>query len=245
MSVIVSGSVTVSGSTEVGYRLNTRNLLLAYDAGSDDSFPPPPNATIYDLSGNLNNTTLPATVTYENISSSFFFTSSIANSAIPFTASELSTANFATFEMIVKLEGTLGGTVRTIYGFDPYSFYQSGGGWVFSTYNGSRFISVNSGVSGDWFHIVTEMYSGSLDPNNNNKLWLNGVQQTLTGNMDSGDLPSLNFNNGIGRIGGPTFDNNQIRMHGYIPVFKIYKRALSQQEITENYNFYKSRYPIP
>ena len=158
MSVIVSGSVTISGSTEVGYRLNTRNLLLAYDAGSDDSFPPPPNATIYDLSGNLNNTTLPATVTYENISSSFFFTSSIANSAIPFTASELSTANFATFEMIVKLEGNLSGTFRTIFGFNLYALVQNAGNISFANYTG-RYISANGGADNNWKHIVAEMYS--------------------------------------------------------------------------------------
>ena len=242
MSVIVSGSVTVSGSTEVGYRLNTRNLLLAYDAGSDDSFPPPPNATIYDLSGNLNNTVLTAPVVYENISSSFYFPT--LNPGIPFTASELSTADFATFEVVFQFSGSVaGGTFKIIFGFNQYVLIQAASAINFGNLTGNYISPSGFTADTNWKHIVVQMYSGSLNPTGSNKMWINGVQQSLTSDMTPADLPSLNFNGGIGVIGNNTLGS--VPMQGYISVFKIYKRALSQQEITENYNFYKSRYPIP
>jgi len=243
--VSASTAVTVSGSTEVGYKLNTRNLLLAYDAGSEDSFPPPPNNKIYDLSGNFNNATLPADVTYDSVSSSFFFTSSLSNSNIPFTASELSTATVITVEAVVKF--TQNATYQIIYGFDRYSLLKNGSQLSFSTLNGD-FYGYNINAATDtWYYFAAEMYPTSSAPITNNKLWVNGSQGTLTTSSSYNPLiAKLTFNNGIGTIGNDAVLNNDAsNMNGYIPVFKIYKRALSQQEITENYNFYKSRYPIP
>lgn len=246
MSVIVSGSVTVSGSTEVGYRLNTRNLILAYDAGSEDSFPPPPNNKVYDLSGNFNNTTLPADVTYDSVSSSFFFTSSLSNSNIPFTVSELSTATVITVEAVVKF--TQNATFQIIYGFDRYSLLKNGSQLSFSTLNGD-FYGYNINATTDtWYYFAAEMYPTSSAPITNNKLWVNGSQGTLT--TSSGYNPliaNLTFNNGIGTIGNDAVLNiDGSNMNGYIPIFRVYRnKTLTQQELNDNYNFYKSRYPIP
>jgi hypothetical protein len=244
MSVIVSGSVAVSGSTEVGYKLNTRNLILAYDAGSEDSFPPPPNTKIYDLSGNFNNTALPATVTYENISSSFFFTSSLSNSNIPFTASELSTATVITVEAVVKF--TQNATFQIIYGFDRYCLLKNGNQLSFSTLNGDFYGYDINATPGVWYYFAAEMYPTSSAPITNNKLWVNGSQGTLT---TSGNplIANLNFNNGIGTIGNDAvLKNINFNMNGYIPIFRVYRnKTLTQQELNDNYNFYKSRYPIP
>lgn len=240
-------AVTVSGSTEIGYKLNTRNLILAYDAGSEDSFPPPPNTNIYDLSGNLNNTVLPNNVTYSSISSSFYFTSSLVHTGISFTSSELSNASFATFEMVAKLNNAfVGGTFNTLYGFSTYVLIQAGGAINFGNFAGRYIYPVSSPplTPGNWFHMVAEMHISASDPVANNKMWINGIPQTLTSNMLPGDLPSLTFNGGIGKIADTTISYNPMQQ-GYVPIFKIYKRVLSQQEITDNYNFYRTRYPIP
>ena len=243
-----STSVTVSGSTEIGYKLNTRNLVLAYDAGSEDSFPPPPNTNIYDLSGNLNNTVLPNNVTYSSISSSFYFTSSLVHTGIPFASSELSNASFATFEMIAKLNNPAfsGGTFNTLYGFYAYVLIQAGNTINFGNFSGRYIYPSSPSVypGSNWFHIVAEMHISASDPVANNKMWLNGIPQALTSNFDPGDLPSCTFNGGIGKIADTTLNSTPIQQ-GYIPIFKIYKRVLSQQEITDNYNFYRTRYPIP
>lgn len=243
MSVTVSGSIKISGSTEVGYKLNTKNLILAYDAGSEDSYPPPPNISIYDLSGNYNSTSLPSTVTYENISSSFFFTASIANSAIPFVAPELGTTNFATFEMVAKITQFTGVGLVTLFGFNNYYCFAGGSTFNFGDLSGALMAYTSNVNIDDWFHLVATMYETGSFPLINNKMWINSISKSIvTSNLT--DNANLNFSNGIGRIGLPNTDNSQIRMSGYIPVFKIYKRILSQQEITENYNFYKNRYPI-
>jgi hypothetical protein len=95
-----------------------------------------------------------------------------------------------------------------------------------------------------WKHLVCEMYQypPTIDTGNN-KLWVNGVQQSLSGG--SGDGLDQDFNNGTGRIAGAigwAYNYNSI---GYYPIFKIYNRVLSQDEITNNYNYYKTRYPLP
>ena len=105
-------------------------------------------------------------------------------------------------------------------------------------------LSVNGSqpVFGVWYYFVFEMYIGAVGNGMlDNKMWLNGTQQNLI-SFGTPSLPNQNFNGGNGSISkyrrlNPV-DYNYNGMNDY-SMFRVYNRTLSQQEITNNYNYYK------
>jgi hypothetical protein len=127
---------------------------------------------------------------------------------------------------------------------------------VVSTY--SPFLLPNSGSSrngsadiyGIWYYLVFEMYSNTIGPNNilDNKMWINGVQQNLA--LAYG-TPATNkdFGGGNGAMAmipgyAPTVNANNWNGINDYAMFRVYNRTLSQQEITNNYNYYKPFYNL-
>jgi len=249
MSVIISGSAIVSGSTNVGYKTSTDGLLLYLDAGNPNSYPGGGDVW-YDLSSNVNNSDIPPSTEYRSVSSSFY-TQGTLGSFVRFDVPQIkSSTNVITVELVYKCQSYNPQPTPTaynlIFGFNLYNLmitttnnelaYNTGHG-DFMTTTGLNF------QTEQWKHLVCEMYQypPTIDTGNN-KLWVNGVQQSLSGG--SGDGLDQDFNNGTGRIAGAigwTYNYNSI---GYYPIFKIYNRVLSQDEITNNYNYYKTRYPL-
>jgi hypothetical protein len=84
----------------------------------------------------------------------------------------------------------------------------------------------------------------------NNKIYINKVNQTLSAQNGSAEIPSnRNFNSGYGNIGvyGPSSANSpgaatSLFWLGECGNFKIYNRELSASEITQNYNALKNRF---
>jgi hypothetical protein len=79
---------------------------------------------------------------------------------------------------------------------------------------------------------------------NRNKIYINGVSESLSQQYSYQYPPYANFNSGVGRIGGWRNDNNYQQVMD-LGVFKIYNRELTQAEITTNYNERKAQYSTP
>jgi hypothetical protein len=95
-----------------------------------------------------------------------------------------------------------------------------------------------------WKHIVWVKRSGSFDTTNIS-IWINNTEYTAGGlnyKRNSGATPVIN-NNGLvlGRAGLPT---NNYYGKPIIANYKIYNKALSSTEVTQNYNALKGRFGL-
>ena len=97
----------------------------------------------------------------------------------------------------------------------------------------------NLGLLNQWKHYVFEMRSDVAYTNN--KIYVNGQNQSLSQVASAESAANRNFNSGNGRIGSWLSSNNF-----YMPMnhsqFKVYNRALTEQEVLQNYNATKGRY---
>ena len=94
-------------------------------------------------------------------------------------------------------------------------------------------------VANQFYHIVLS-YAGGYSNNTNKKVWINGVQQTLSAGVNETPLMPNNPNFSVGRDRG----RNTAYWPGEIPVFKVYSRALSEDQAQGNYNAYKNRFDL-
>lgn len=151
-----------------------------------------------------------------------------------------------------------GSGVNMIFGFDRYDVVFGGTVAVGSTVSvqglgfntaqgdiygidGNQFESL--GLNNNWKHYVFEMRSDVSYTNN--KIYIDAVQQVgLSSVRPQGNPedPTFRvFNGGLGRIAGWQNDNNY-RARMDVAMFRIYNRALTQQEVLDNYNEVKDRF---
>ena len=107
---------------------------------------------------------------------------------------------------------------------NKYEFYLSGT----STY-GSNFLSSTDVILNEWVHVI-----GTSD-NTTRKIYLNG--QLDNSSAYSSGIYSTNIGLEIGAQ-----NNNQYNYNGKLGPVKIYDRALSAAEISQNYNALKDRF---
>ena len=77
----------------------------------------------------------------------------------------------------------------------------------------------------------------------NNKIYIDGVLQTLSQQVGFENTGNLSFNNGNGRICCWRNNTNYL-MPMDCNMFKIYNRALTQSEITQNFNAHRGRFGL-
>jgi hypothetical protein len=258
-------SIIISGSTDIGYKTSTDGLLFYIDAGNPSSYNG--GSPIYDLSSYTHDTIKFGSVNYE---SSSFVTSGNAGSLIPFDVPELLDTNLATFEFVIK-PNSLGQLFNTILGFDVYCILAvtnnpSAAPLSFNTGNGDYNYAMDPLNPtqpfylqlDQWYHIVALMYDYHTPLRNHNKFWVNGIDMPMqyaptydpnNPNPQPGTsvTSQQNFSpQGKGRISSiyTPYNSYNYNIGGYFPIFKIYNRILSQEEITANYNYYKTRYPL-
>ena len=97
--------------------------------------------------------------------------------------------------------------------------------------------------TGEWYYFVFEMRSDVSFTNN--KIWVNGIEQTLN-HINGETVANRNFNNGLGRISSyknMSSFSNYTGNNNYA-MFRVYNRVLTQKEITGNYNHFKSIYNL-
>jgi hypothetical protein len=209
-------------------------LVLRLDAANSKSYPGS-GTTWNDLSGNGSHVTLTSTSYSPAVGGSIVFngTSSYAN----FNAA-IGNTNTVTVDMWVKTNSLNAPTGSMYFGFGLYDVWTKGGNIGFNTSGGDLFGLTSTrveslGIEGAWKHLVFVMNSGSVI---NNKIYVNGVNQTSLSQVYSGfNSTNANFNSGAGRIAGWRNDFNWL-MNLNVASFKIYNRELSQHEITNNFN---------
>jgi len=217
----------------------TSSLVLALDAGNLVSYGGN-GTTVYSLMGS-NSSTLTNGVTYSSgYGGNWGFDGT--NDYMNFTAPDLGTTT--TVEMWCKIGS--GYSDKMFFGWYAYDVWCGGGNLGYNTAGGDVYgisaASVSSlGLVNNWKHYVFEMRSDVSYTNN--KIYINGVSQTLSQQF-GGEVPSnRNFNSGNGRIACWLVDLNY-PMPMDCSIFKVYNRALTQQEINQNFNAYKNRYNL-
>lgn len=94
-------------------------------------------------------------------------------------------------------------------------------------------------VADQFYHIVLS-YAGGYSNNTNKKVWINGVQQTLSSGVNETPLMPNNPSFSVGRDRG----RNTAYWPGEIPVWRVYQKALTQDEAKQNFNAYKNRFNL-
>jgi hypothetical protein len=129
------------------------------------------------------------------------------------------------------------------FGFYAYDVYTYGGALGFNTSGGDLYglsSTQTSGFINTWKHYVFVMKSGSVT---SNKIYVNGVQQSLSQILASPSNVNATFNSGVGRIASWAINTNYLQAM-YLTKFKIYNRELTQDEITAKFNKDKARHGL-
>ena len=156
------------------------------------------------------------------------------------TATNLSSYSALTYEGVVKGAGIgaydrwFSGTSGTSVHYPDLAIDSSG----LLRYLHSSFSTpwVSTGVS-----ITTNKYNHivfTFQNNGNTELFLNG-SSLYTASHNSGTFPSVSR-----FMIGSRYDRNGEAIVGQIPVMKIYSRALSLQEVKQNFRAYKNRFGL-
>lgn len=218
--------------------ITTNGLVLNLDSGFTPSYPRN-GTTWYDLSTNNNSATLYNGPTFDTAKyGSFVFDGT--DDYADFLASGLTTT--ATVEMWVKLGSSYAN--KMFMGWANYDIYCESGSIGFNTSNSDVYGISSAQVSnlkivGDWAHYVFVFRSDVSYTNN--KMYINGVSQTLTQQTGTERASNRNFNSGNGRIAGWRADNGY-RMPMNCAIFRVYNRELSAAEVLNNYNQNKGRF---
>jgi hypothetical protein len=223
---------------------STAALILHYDAANLASYNG--GNTVYDISGNANHGTIslgyaPATVPTIGSNKVIRFPIS-QNTKIDFSADEL-TASRITVEMWALVDDFASGMFFGWYIHDVWTAggtlgYNTGQGDVYGI-SAARINQLN--IRDRWTHYVFVMQVGDY---NQNKIYINGVEQSLSQQYSSQYTPYTNFNSGNGRIGGWRLENSYQQVMD-LGIFKIYNRQLTQAEITISYNENLARFSTP
>ena len=216
-------------------KLVTDGLVLALDAGNTKSYPGSGTSWI-DLSNNGNNATLTNAPTYSN--GNLTFNGSTQYAQANSVTDEIASGDFTLMAMI---KGSTQDHKSIL------SFNTNTGG------NRQLWMVRNAGMgvydSGNW-------YIGSIDVDNNQwhhvaftydyssknaKTYTDGVNDldVTTGNqinVQSSDTANI----GMEFDGGTPTDH----FNGSIPMVYVYNRVLSQEEVTQNFEAFKTRFGI-
>jgi hypothetical protein len=141
------------------------------------------------------------------------------------------------YEIIVYPLGSDSGTDKMLLGKPGWHtgiMYQSGYTWFRTRYGNPAFYDAGSYLlsPGNYYHL-TAVYV----PGTSMKFYVNGV---LNGENTSVSSPLTDIGNTL-NIGG---SSTNYSCYVKIPVVKVYNRALSTAEVTQNYNKYKTRFNL-
>jgi len=225
----------------IGYgpRIVTDGLVLALDAADRNSYPGS-GTTWSDLSGRGNNGTLTNGPTYSSSNAGSIVFDGV-DDKVTFPNNTISTSSGMTVEVwfktssgtkyqdIFDLDDSYGVRIVTNSPFGP----GAGTGKIFTSFNtGTGDMIANYSVD-TWYQVVL---SGS---GTSNFMHLNGVQ---VGTASQTVASSINLN--TARIGNVDGDRASEYLVGNVSCLKLYNRALTSQEISQNFNALRGRFGI-
>ena len=215
----------------------SNGLVLNLDAGIRQSYAGT-GSVWNDLSG-TNDTTLTNGISFEQNNldcrgGTLIFDGS--DDYVNFFAPNLS--NVATIEMWAKVSSFNNGM---FIGWSTYDAYAVSGMIGYNTGNSDLYgISsttvTNLNLLNNWIHYIFEMRSDVSYTYN--KIYINGIAQTLAQQLSS--EVSKSFNSGNGRISGWR-EGGGYHLPMRCAMFRIYNRSLNQNEININYNSIKGK----
>jgi hypothetical protein len=220
-------------------------LVLNLDSSYLLSYPAT-GSTWNDVSSNGNNTILVGGISYILQGSVYGGTGSGSfdldgtDDYINFTASNLGT--LTTVEMWCRIGNAYSNNM--IMGWGSYTIWCGSGGIGFNTGNSDVYgisqATVNSlGIVNEWAHYIFEFNSNISYTNN--RIYINGVAQSLSQQAGTENTTNRTFNSGAGRIAGRRADLLYL-MPMRLSIFRVYNRRLTSSEISTNYLVGKARY---
>jgi hypothetical protein len=213
----------------------TQGLVLALDAADRNSYPGS-GTTWTDLSGRGNTGTLTNGPTYSSSNGGSIVFDGV-DDKVTFPNNTISTSAGMTVEVWFK---TSSGTKYQ----DIFDLDDSYGVWIVTNYSSSgkintSFNTIGAGymtadyVANNWYQVVL---SGS---GTSNFMYLNGVQVATASQTVAS---SINLN--TARIGNVDGDRASEYLVGNVSCLKLYNRALTAQEISQNFNALRGRFGI-
>ena len=218
-------------------------LVFYVDAANKESYPGS-GTTWFDLKGN-DNGTLTSSPTFVNENGGV-----IDFDSTDYVNTNLDSSTYNSFSINAWVNGDSLSTYQTVaaqtrYG-TPWSnsswllYIEAPGGTPYMTFyigSGGSFILAGKNTvlsSGQWYHVV-----GTWD-GSTSKLYINGVKETTEGTVPSMNTTPINTLIGASLNGGGT--GNTGYWNGKISNVQIHNRALSSQEVNQNYNALKGRF---
>ncbi len=215
----------------------TEGLAISFDAGNTRSYPGS-GTSVIGLVGGIGFTLING-VGLGTTGTNYFILDG-TNDNIPFYVPNVGTTLSIEFWARIRSFSSNG----MIFGFNLYDVWTAGGAMGFNTAQSDQYgltstQVTNLGLLNQWKHYVFEMRSDVAYTNN--KIYINAQNQSLSQVLSTENSSNRNFNSGNGRISSWLYDNNY-----YIPMdlgqFQVYNKALTQQEIFQNYHATKGRY---
>lgn len=220
----------------------TNGLVLSLDAADRNSYPGS-GTTWRDMSGNRTTATLVNSPTFSTNNGGYFSFDG-GDDYVEFTAVDLGTT--ATVEILCKIKSTIS---SMIFGWLRYDVFCSNGSIGYNTFSSNDVYGLSSSqvttldISNNWKHFIFEMRSDVSYINN--KIYVNGISQSLAQIAGTENTSNRNFNNGLGEIAS----TRETGFGGYYmnmdcSYFRVYNRSLTQSEILQNYQAQKSRFGL-
>ena len=221
-----------------GPNIVTDGLVFAMDPGSERCYPGTGTAT-YNIINNATGSLANGTAYVTSNGGAFDFDGT--DDYISFPDDTNLNSQTLTMESWVQLDSTLAqeafifekGFVNTQYS----NFVATNSYLYFRTMTLSiqdLALNLTNHVSaGDWFHIVCTYGSGVK------RIYINGVAITTQTGL-TGTIPT----NTTGLFLGAYGPGSSYFMNGKIAVSRVYNKALTQAEVTQNFNAQKSRFGL-
>ena len=209
------------------------DLVLMLDASTNYLSYPGSGTTWNDISGAAKTATNAVGVSYKTSGGGMMYYNGTTTGYTDFSFN-LDTSTTFSFEMWLypmSLSNSM------FFGFNLYDVWANAGALGFNSSMGDQYgltatQVTNLGLLNKWNHYVFVMNSGNYLLN---KIYINGVSQPLSQIQGTQNTSLVNFNNGVGRLGS-WINNSNFMQNMYLSKFKVYRRELTQKEITANYN---------
>ena len=244
-----SAWVTVTQPVSVQPAVVSTNLLVHLDAGNTSSYSG--SGTVWsDLSGNGNHFNIVATAYNSSGPKYMDFNGSygIAENGGDISLSDATGVTYCVWTRVLNSASNWRTLTRS-YVNDHHVIIQSGG-WQIGMYDNDSGGFIDSGYSqqslpnygtSNWVALYWRWQSSSPYY----EISYNDTPSTIRGSITNANA---RYNRGFGSIGayhnGDTNPANASQFWGDIGVFMAYNRRLTDAELTQNYNFYKTRFGL-
>ena len=227
-------------SYRTGPKIVTDGLVLCLDAADRNSYPGS-GSTWYDLSGNGRNGTLNNAVYNSANNAMYFDENGDYVSVSDFSFSNFTVCSFVKLNKINDYQGIMG-QADTIFSNLSFAFRVLNNNKLniscsSTGTSSSGYSELNSNAtltSGVWYYLCTSFNKPDL------KLYING-------NEDNNKSFNADFYNSTSSfiIGGYAYGTGlNYLLNGYIGSMSFYNRALTSDEIAQNYNAIKGRFGL-